>query len=687
MQNVIIPRFQFLVKTIYPIILQIPPYPGMKRIAFFLLFGLPWGLSAQSSSKVALVVAISHYAPETDWAPTNAANNVPLIVNSLLEQGYERENIKVLEDAEATKAGIKNAIRKNLIDKATNGGSAVLYLSGYEQQVQDDNGDESDGLDEAFVPYNSPREYKPGVYEGDSLLRDDELYQLVAPLKKKLGLSGSFLLGSEPINMGSNMRAEKEPATAIVIMAAAEFMAKLNPPSQGALPESFDLTSGNDDGEADIAELHAATVGNAAEIMGDDGKSVGAFTYALSKTLAEAAPDATYSDLMNGIRTVLSAQSPGQMPGLQGHADRKVLGGLRRHSRKFATTELYAQKKLAQLDGGLLQGLLPGSEMVFYPAACNDTAGLHPLAAGVVVQADLYTALVKLKEETKKGKLVGSLAWYRRRSLGGLRVTLSLSTAEKTLDTEIRNLCQAMPFVFLQQTNGDLQISSPKPGILCLQTSRGDSLYQDSAFLALTGPLQDKIREYAQAQYFRELSLQEPSMQTTLELIPITMVQERGKWVEKSRFPLATRTDAMGNIRFQPGDAFKVKITNYGQRPVYFKMLYIQPNNQLNVWPSAHQSDGALLMPGESRECQQKFQIPPQDGACVLKLIATESPLNLNEIMAAKGKLLRGENGQSMNQMEQFFAATFENLATLPNLPPGSAHISTVIFYREKPGK
>ncbi|MBV6439864.1 MAG: hypothetical protein EPGJADBJ_01519 [Saprospiraceae bacterium] len=107
---------------------------------FFLLL-LPYLLAAQSAGKVALVVALSKYAPGSNWPPTNAANDVPLVVNSLVQQGFDNNNIRVLQDAAATKAGIENAIRTMLLANATAGGTLVLHFSGHGQQVQDDNGD------------------------------------------------------------------------------------------------------------------------------------------------------------------------------------------------------------------------------------------------------------------------------------------------------------------------------------------------------------------------------------------------------------------------------------------------------------------------------------------------------------------------------------------------------------------
>lgn len=651
-----------------------------------LLILLPCSLAAQSAGKAALVVALSKYAPGSNWPPTNAANDIPLVVNSLVQQGFDNNNIRVLQDAAATKAGIENAIRTVLLANATAGGTLVLHFSGHGQQVQDDNGDEADGLDEAIAPYDSPKDFKSGQYQGENLIRDEQLARLLEPVRQKLGPSGNLLIVLDASYNGPGNRGRDEGRGADVIMAEPEFVVRLHPPAPGAPWETLGLAAaGHTSDEAPVTVLSAATSGFAGETSGDDGKPVGAFTYAFYKALAEAAQGSTYKALMNEIRRVMGARAPAQTPGLEGDGDAQALGGVAPPLRHFAVAEVVPGKRQTRLQGGLLQGLLTGSEMVFYPAGTTDTAAAKPVAKGTVVNAGLLTADVQLDSDVSEEKISGSRAWFHRRSFGGLKVSLAVNIPDKALSRQVRTRCQILPFVHFDEKNTDLQVLAPEPGLLELRTRAGISLYRDSVSIALAGPLTDHIRQHAQAQFFREMTMSEPSLRISFDLVPVKMTRQGGKLIEQARYPLAGRTDPSGNIRFQKDDFFKVNVVNHSNRPAHFVLLYIQPDDRIMVSPDAadrqKRPGDFYLQPGESREFSYPLRVIVSEGVCALKLVASETPLDLDEVLAGKGKLLRSENSRKWNDMEHFFAESFQNVANLPPLPPGTAHISTIIFH------
>src|SRR5690606_35792219 len=115
-----------------------------------------------------------------------------LIKNALLNQGFKDENITTLIDAQATKNGIVDAIT-TLQNKIKKGDIVVFHYSGHGQQIFDDNGDEVDGLDEALVPYDAFVKYTHN-YKGQNHLRDDELGNIIANFRNKLGKQGQLLL-------------------------------------------------------------------------------------------------------------------------------------------------------------------------------------------------------------------------------------------------------------------------------------------------------------------------------------------------------------------------------------------------------------------------------------------------------------------------------------------------------------
>src|SRR5947209_6819646 len=110
------------------------------------------GAAAPAPVRRALLVGISHYARpgrNPAWWNLNGRNDVAEIRRVLQEcYGFRPENIHVLVDAQATRAGIIRAFRDDLITPSRPGDTAVFEFSGHGQQVKDDNGDEADGMDE-----------------------------------------------------------------------------------------------------------------------------------------------------------------------------------------------------------------------------------------------------------------------------------------------------------------------------------------------------------------------------------------------------------------------------------------------------------------------------------------------------------------------------------------------------------
>ena len=88
------------------------------RISFivpFLLFSS--FLSAQPPVKLALLVGVGQYPEDSGWRSLGADNDLELLRGALLKQGFLEENILILQNQNATKAGITTAFRQHLIEK------------------------------------------------------------------------------------------------------------------------------------------------------------------------------------------------------------------------------------------------------------------------------------------------------------------------------------------------------------------------------------------------------------------------------------------------------------------------------------------------------------------------------------------------------------------------------------------
>ncbi|CUA75883.1 Metacaspase-1A [Rhizoctonia solani] len=118
------------------------------------------------------------------------------IYRLLLEQGYHEDEITVMKDLpntpfefQPTCANIKYQLGR-LVAGAAPGDRFFLYYAGHGFQVNDINGDEADGLDEAIIPSDWATAYN---YSDEGLIIDDYLKEAcVNPLPKGAHLTAVF---------------------------------------------------------------------------------------------------------------------------------------------------------------------------------------------------------------------------------------------------------------------------------------------------------------------------------------------------------------------------------------------------------------------------------------------------------------------------------------------------------------
>lgn len=176
----------------------------MKHVfSVILLLLLPLFVGAQE--RYALVIGIGQYPEDSGWSQIHGDNDVVIIKQLLLEQGFRAENVAVLMNARATKHGILSALDE-LRSRAGQGDVVYIHFSGHGQQVTDLDGDETDRYDEAWVPYDARKRYEAGIYEGENHLLDDELNSYLNGLRSIVGARGKIVLVADACHSGSGSR-------------------------------------------------------------------------------------------------------------------------------------------------------------------------------------------------------------------------------------------------------------------------------------------------------------------------------------------------------------------------------------------------------------------------------------------------------------------------------------------------
>ena len=159
--------------------------------------------------KRAFLVGISNYDTALtgyQWNNINGTEDIYLLEPILAHQGF---STTALLDKDATYDNIINII-STFTAKTKKGDIVYLHFSTHGQPVEDLNGDEEDGWDEAIVPIDAYKLYKKGTYEGQKHLTDDLLNKYVKKLREKIGPTGFLYVVIDACHAGTSSRTNDE---------------------------------------------------------------------------------------------------------------------------------------------------------------------------------------------------------------------------------------------------------------------------------------------------------------------------------------------------------------------------------------------------------------------------------------------------------------------------------------------
>jgi uncharacterized caspase-like protein len=366
-----------------------------------LAVALATGLSARAATgkTAALLVGVSKYdnLKEDKWlrAPKT---DVERMVRTLKLLGARLEDMEILADGvdasrtRPTFNNINDAFAR-LAGRAGEDDHVVIYMSGHGTQIPDDNGDEEDGLDEAFLPADAiPPPAGAARFDVGNAIRDDRIGELIDALRAK---GAHVWLIADSCHSGTISRAATQESRAKEI-GAKDFNTVLVPAAAPPPASQPRLAGGALSGER-MREARGSLVAFygsqdneiSLEIAMPPGAPenqqtwVSAFTDALITTI-ERGSVSTYRDLLADVSRSLRMNVPPrtrQTPGFDGDAlDRPVLGG---------TTVTLAPGHPVEGDvivGGLIAGFEPGTVVALYGK--SDASANAPIGHAQVTRAD-----------------------------------------------------------------------------------------------------------------------------------------------------------------------------------------------------------------------------------------------------------------------------------------------------------
>jgi len=657
-----------------------------------LFIGFTDAFSNMAPQKIALIVAVGNYPANSGWQSLSSNQDADLVKNALLTQGFMEGNIFIIRDKQATKQGILNAIEHTLRKRATRGSTVVFHFSGHGQQIVDDDGDEKDNLDEAIVPYDSPYKYQPGYYEGQNLIRDEELGTALNRVRSKIGKKGHLLVLLDACHSGTGTRGLTNVRGTKYIMGLEEGV-KPTASDTNQLERERDVYSGR----KNLAPIISFFASSAKELNYEatdrEGNNVGSLSYAFCRAFSNASITSTYGEIFDAIRMDMNALTPRQNPQAEGDLALTLLGGkINGISNSFSIKMMHDAQTLT-VKGGILMGLNKGATLGFYPLGTIDFERTSPIATGTVMYANAFEADIKLNTSSSKDILSKSKAILLEKNYGSISIRIQQDIRDVALRDyltqelskyKVIQWVDHRPDLYLEVDNeyssGVVQLVTRSEQIVC-------STPKTENYKILIKQLANSLEGYIRVTYLKNLASQNTRLLGDLQFIPIKTKQVGAREVEIERYSIDSKKNQFGEISMkQDIDRVKIQVNNRGRVPFYYSILDIQPDYKINlIIPQiGYTAEEYYVEPGKTQETDLILKFLPPLGTEVFKLIVSRTPMDLSLLQKTRGESIRGKE-EHTNPFELLFAETF--ITSYPNrggvttsVPAGDVGVASLIF-------
>lgn len=649
--------------------------------------------TAQEPNKIALIVAISKYPANLGWGELSSINDVKLIKESLFKQGFKDQNITVLTDKQATFAGMKAAFDKALIQKAKQGDIAVFHFSGHGQQIQDDNGDEADGLDESLIPYDAPADEDKGG--PGNHFRDDLLGQKLSELRLKLGVTGSLLVIADACHSGTITRGLGVKRGTSEIYGSTTFKSKQ---SKTTIIQDNSYGIANDTKNmAPMASFFASSPAECnSEAVLPDKTGAGSLSLAFSRALTNADKNISYRGLFDNIKVEMSSLVVNQTPLAEGDLDYVIFGGKALGKPLYYKIQVEPKTNTLSIPTGKIYGVFNNTTVKLYKADTRDTAQAKPIATGVVTDAGDYTSTIKLDNKVSDAEVKSAWTYLNEINFGDLGVKLKVNINDALLKKDIEGMFKNIKQASLVDNAADLFLQSG------MNAFSGDSIYlvnagdvviwkaeKNISKQNLYDTLAMKVGDYARAKYLRNLSLVNNEYKVSFEFVPLKCISDCGTRNAKYQDDkIKSKMDASGNIIFKEGDRFRLNIINHSDsKRLYYTVLDIQPDNKVTVLiPRSNKVPEDYIISSQDTVSLYTdiFKIGPPYGVDVLKIIASDVPLDLRSIFDTRGAATRGKAKGPFEKIVEGTYSAEGNKKRGPeaeSIQPDAVNIITVPFH------
>lgn len=536
-------------------------------------------VSSFAQKKIALIVAVGKYDPnQRDWKNLNAHRDLIYIREALKKNGFAKNDIDTLRDAQATKAAMVKALDA-LAKKAAKGDIVYFHFSGHGQQIQDSPADgildEADGYDEALIPYDAKGKWDQVDYKGEKHFRDDLLAEKLIAIRKKVGEQGSVVVVIDACHSGTATRSagivRGDPVPLQQYNYKPNVVIDLSKNPEVGLLENM----GTDMGSLVVFSGSSPNQVNR-ETKDDKGNNVGSLSYAFAKALTSLPANCNYQLLFQKIKATIQADEPTQIPMFEGNGALKVFSNQYVPLKEIITADLLLNNEKNGnndtaffISRGLYHNVHVGTSLKVYIQGSDELFTTAIVQEVNSFQSKCIAAKRLIKPNTYEVKIDGL-------SYGNIAATYLIQNKAKanTLEKQLKQYLQPQAFLTTSD-NPDytIEISNKQDVYEVFLIEKNDSirfttkvLKGDSLSVAEMELLLEDIKQGMRIRYLRK-------MEDGGQLVAFV----KAEVIPDKRKPIG------GEIVLYPNDDFSLVLNSNYDGELYYTILDLLPNNQVKV--------------------------------------------------------------------------------------------------------
>ncbi|MBK8483586.1 MAG: caspase family protein [Saprospiraceae bacterium] len=578
-------------------------------LALFLICG---SINILRAEQYAFLIGISEYSASSGWNNISGEYDISIIRNSLRQCGYQDSSIIICAGQDANKNRIISELKK-LIGKLDIGDFVYFHFSGHGQQILDYSGDETDALDEAIVPFDSPKHFLEGTNEGQFLVTDDELKIYLDSILLKISSSGQLFVVIDACHSGSAIRGVSQARGTDEIMG--DPLSIITKDKIFEEEENIGLT------DASIVAFFACSPQQLNfEFTDPSGNQAGLLSYLISRHLPSIMGKEEYSYFFDLIKSDFQKILPDQTPSATGNLN--VIVKSANDPLRHGNLHIIKQKDETYfvLNAGWIHNVDKGDQYSIF----NKNKGIIDTLSGVIEDVMVDQSILKINNYPGQLNIKDLALQLVNKNPFYNRIHISVQIVDLNIYKILIDLLKSIPVFQMVESNADLIFKQEKNNNKLELSLRSGQLYGFTKFDSLntaksSSQIEKLLRSFLNDEFFRRMELPDRSLNFLLSYS-----------IQNKNLPVKEEFKPLSNAKLKIGDRITLKLKNQSSKAFFFNLIGLQPDYKTNIYipPSNRLPEEYYLKPGEAMSFTT-FKIEPPAGLNSILLVATQQPVNL----------------------------------------------------------